>query len=186
MRKEEDCNERQLAASREDRERFVNNLLERVTRFLSEEASVQVRSISLNPATIDKLDLKSITSILTIEDMFKMIVAFSYERPLLDAIFTEYSAGLRVEPEEYDALLEETAGDMINIVVGNALRDFQQPGYAFALSTPIIINEAKSILRYKKSDLITAEIAAEQGSMTILCITPGGFYSKKLDIEVFE
>jgi len=172
-----------LVVSPDERERFLRDLVDRSSLFLEREVSVPVKGVILNPHTIDKLDLESITSILTVEDLNKMIVAFSFQRPLLDTIFRVYSEGLRIDPTEYTALLEETAGDMINIVVGNALSGFQKPGYAFALSTPIIINEAKSILRYKKSELVTARISTDSGTMIVLCITPGAYYDTRLNIE---
>lgn len=175
-----------LTMSPEERAGFLDNLVRRCGRFLEEEAAIAVTEVTHNPHAVDKLDLESITSILTIEDFHRMITAFSFQRSLLEAVFSVYSAGLAVEPEEYTALLEETAGDMINIVVGNSLGDFQRRGHAFGLSTPIIINEAKSILRYKKSELVTARIRTGAGDMLVLCISPGSFYDKKLDIEVSE
>ncbi len=178
-----DERKRPLVPTGEERAKFLESLVSRARSFLETEIGMSVPGAAVNPGSIEKLDLRNITSIITIEDQFRMIAAFSFEKALLDRIFKVYSQGIRIAPEEYAALLEETAGDMINIVVGNALVDFQQPGYAFNLSTPIIISEAKSILRYKNSELFTADISTNFGLLTIICITPGTNYGTKLDIE---
>jgi|YelNatPaOPRAMG01_1025707.scaffolds.fasta_scaffold214673_2 CheY-specific phosphatase CheX len=175
-----------LTVTTEERARFLKNLIDRSTKFLQEEASILVQTVVQTLDSINTLEIESITSILTVEDFHKTIVAFSYQRPLLEGIFMKYAEGLKVSPEEYSSFLEETAGDMINIVIGNALADFQRPGMAFNLSTPIIINEAKSIFRYKKSELITARLSTELGSMLIICVTPGAYYDRQLNIEVSE
>ncbi len=175
-----------LTVTEAERARFLQNLIDRASKFLREEASIQVNQVVQTLDSLDSLEIESVTSILTVEDFHKTIVAFSYQKPLLEAIFKKYAEGLQVSPEEYSSFLEETAGDMINIIIGNALADFQKPGMAFNLSTPIIINEAKSIFRYKKSELITARLTTEWGSMLIICVTPGAYYDRRLNIEVSE
>lgn len=175
-----------LTVTTEERARFLQNLIDRTSKFLQEEASIQVKQAVQTLDSLNTLEIESVTSILTVEDFHKTIVAFSYQKPLLEAIFSKYAEGLRISPEEYSSFLEETAGDMINIIIGNALADFQKPGIAFNLSTPIIINEAKSIFKYKKSELITARLTTELGSMLIICVSPGAYYDRKLNIEVGE
>ncbi|MFQ3619610.1 MAG: chemotaxis protein CheX [Spirochaetales bacterium] len=169
-----------------DLDRFLNNLLERTRQFLEEEGKVPVTQTIVLPDSLDRVDLKELTSILTVEDRLKLIVAFSFDRRLIEAVFEGYTMGLSVSPEEKEAIVEETAGDCINLVVGNALLDFQLPGYAFTVSTPIIINEGKSIQRYKQSHITRGEIVTERGKMFVLCITPGIYYKKTLELEVAE
>ncbi|MCX7786771.1 MAG: chemotaxis protein CheX [Spirochaetes bacterium] len=167
-------------------DQFVDRLLQRAKQFLETEGRVAVKVAKPLQGQLDRMELKDLTSILTVEDRLKLIVAFSFERSLMEAVFQGYTEGVSIEPGEEQLLMEETAGDCINIVVGNALQDFQLPGYAFTLSTPIIINEGKSIQRYKQSKLTSGEILTEKGTMLVLCITPGIYYKKTLEIEASE
>jgi len=169
-----------------DLDRFVDQLLHRGKQFLEMEGKISVMDVRPIQGQLDRMELKDLTSILTVEDRLKLIVAFSFDRSLMEAVFKGYTEGVSVAPEEQDILMEETAGDCINIVVGNALEDFQLPGYAFNVSTPIIINEGKSIQRYKQSKLTAGEIRTERGTMIVLCITPGIYYKKTLEIEASE
>jgi CheY-specific phosphatase CheX len=169
-----------------DLDQFLDRLLYRAKQFLETEGKVPVRDVRPVQGQLDRMELKDLTSILTVEDRLKLIVAFTFDRPLLEAMFQGYAEGVSVSPEEEFSLMEETAGDSINIVVGNALEDFQLPGYAFTLSTPIIIHEGKSIQRYKQSKLTAGEIQTDRGSMLLLCITPGIYYKKTLDLEASE
>lgn len=156
-----------------DARRFMETLVNRTVLYLSEEADINVQNVEYNFDGVQKLDLKELTSIITVEDSAKMTLAFSYEDRLIREIYAKYTDGLEIEESETEQYIGETAGDMINIILGNILSEFQQPGRAFALSTPIIVNKAKSIASYKKNDIYEAELKTSQGNLVIFCITPG-------------
>jgi CheY-specific phosphatase CheX len=122
---------------------------------------------------VNKLELKYLTSIIVVEDDVKLTLAFSFEKKLIEDIFKEYSKGIEIENDEVPIYIEETAGDMINIVMGNVLSYFQQLGKTIVISSPIIINGAKSISRYKDSRFYSADMLTDKGEMVIYCITPG-------------
>lgn len=162
-----------IVRSRVDAGKFMESVVRRTALFLTEEASINVGEVKYALTAVQKLQLKALTSIITVEDNAKMTLAFSYDRELIREIFTQYSEGVEIDENEEDLYTEETAGDMINIILGNVLAEFQQNDKAFALSTPIIVNEAKSIARYKSSKFFAAELATDKGTMAIFCITPG-------------
>jgi len=161
-------------------EKFMEAVVRRTVLFLADEASIIVGSENYDLTDVQKLELKELTSIITVEDDSKMTLAFTYDRELINEIFNKYSQGLEIEESEVDQYIEETAGDMINIILGNILAEFQQNGRAFALSTPVIVNGAKSIARYKNHEFFTAELVTESGTMAIFCITPGEPLRKRL------
>ena len=157
---------------------FVEKIVERSKSFLYEEGNILVKEHLLDTSESHNLVLKSLTAIITVEDSAKMILAFSYEKGLIEKLFESYSGGIEIDPDEVPIYIEETAGDMLNIVLGNVLASFQQPGIAFAISTPLIVHEAKSISKYKNTQFYSAEIKTEAGNMSIYCITPGEVYNK--------
>lgn len=158
---------------------FVEALLERTKAFLMDEGNIAIEQTFMDLSESHSLVLKTLTSIINIEDSAKMVVALSFDRELIYKIFESYSAGIEIHEDEVPMYVEETAGDMINIVVGNVLAKFQQPGHAFVISTPLIVNEAKSISKYKNTRFYSAEIKTEAGSLSIYCITPGESYRKQ-------
>lgn len=161
-------------------EKFIESVVRRTILFLAEEVSINAEDKNYELTDVQKLQLKELTSIITVEDDAKMTLAFTYDKELINEIFINYSQGLEIDESEVDQYIEETAGDMINIILGNVLAEFQQSGRAFALSTPIIVNGAKSIARYKNHEFFTAELVTGSGTMAIFCITPGEPLQKRL------
>ncbi len=164
---------RYIVQSQVDAGKFMESVVRRTSLFLADEANINVGNVKYDLTDVKKLQLKVLTSIITVEDDAKMTLAFTYDRELINEIFIKYSQGIEIDESEVDQFIEETAGDMINIILGNVLAEFQQTGRAFALSTPIIVNEAKSIARYKNTKFYTVELATGSGTMAIFCITPG-------------
>ena len=169
-----------IVQSEVDAGKFMESVVGRTVLFLVDEASINVGDVKYDLTDVKKLQLKELTSIITVEDDAKMTLAFTYDRKLINEIFSGYSQGIEIDESEVDLYIEETAGDMINIILGNVLAEFQQKGRAFALSTPIIVNEAKSIARYKNHKFYTAELETDSGTMSIFCIMPGEPLRKRL------
>ena len=169
-----------LVQSQVDVGKFIESVVRRTILFLVDEAAIKVGDVKYDLTDVKKLQLKELTAIITLEDIEKMTIAFTYDRKLINEIFSGYSQGIEIDESEVDLYIEETAGDMINIVLGNVLAEFQQNGRVFTLSTPIIVNEAKSIARYKKHKFYTAELATDPGTMAIFCITPREPLAKRL------
>ncbi|MFZ5354642.1 MAG: chemotaxis protein CheX [Bacillota bacterium] len=157
---------------------FMEAIVKRTKSFLEEEGGITELSDTIDFHESQSLVLKSMTAILTVEDGTKTVLAFSFDRELIDRLFEQYSLGIEIPEDEREMYVEETAGDMINIVVGNALARFQKPGVAFKISTPLVINEVKSISRYKSTRFYRSQISTEAGSMTVYCVTPGELYNK--------
>jgi CheY-specific phosphatase CheX len=176
----------ELMLTEQDLLRFLDRLLHRSRVFLEEEGKTRVLGVYPTGRTLDRIDLRAITAILTVEDRLRLIVAFSFEHSLLESVFQGCAGGIPMKTDEVELLMEETAGDCLNIVVGNALEEFQLSGYAFTVSTPIIIKEGKSIQRYRQSKFAAGEIHTDAGNMVVLCINPGIYYKRTLDLEVAE
>ena len=172
-----------IVQSQVDANKFMESVVRRTILFLADEASIEVGNVKYAPTDVKKLQLKKLTSIITVQDDTKMTLAFSYDSEIINEIFAKFTQGIEIEENETDQYIEETAGDMINIILGNILAEFPQNGRAFALSTPIIVNEAKSITRYKNQKFYTAELATSAGMMAIFGIIPGKPLLKRLALK---
>lgn len=169
-----------------DAKKFIEAVVKRTTSYLSDEAFINTLEIKYDLNTKKQFSLRNLTSIITIEDNLKITLAFSYDNSLIEKIFKEYSQDIEIEADEVQSYIEESAGDMLNIVLGNVLRQFQQSGKAFGISTPVIINDAKSIGKYKDTQFFAAELKTDFGMMSICCITPGEQFRKQLKSERSE
>lgn len=166
-----------------DAKRFIEAVVERTATYLSDEVFINVLEIKYDLNNEKQFNLRNLTSIITVEDRLKITLTFSYDKNLIEKIFEGYSQGIEIADDEIQYYIEESAGDMLNIVLGNVLSQFQQSGKAFSISTPIVINGAKSIAKYRNTQFFAAELKTDFGIMSICCITPGEQIRKQLKSE---
>lgn len=129
-----------------DASKFMESIVQRTVLFLAEDAAVNARDVNYELSDVQKLQLKEITSIITVEDDAKMTLAFSFDRTLIYKIFVQYSQGIEIDQSEIEMYIEETAGDMINIVLGNVLAQFQRNDRSFAVSTPLVTSHGQEAM----------------------------------------
>lgn len=121
---------------------------------------------------VQKIELRFLTSLLVLEGRSKLYVAFSFQRPLIEQAFRVYSEDIEVAEGEREGYMEETAGDMINIIVGNATARLPSDDTTITISPPIVITEAKSIFRHKDARFHAASLDTDYGKMDVYCISP--------------
>ena len=83
---------------------------------------------------IHRLKLKHVTALLNVGGNINMYVGVSFDEPLIEKVFDAYCEDLEIEEDERDEYIEETAGDVINIVVGNSTADLADSGMVINLS----------------------------------------------------
>lgn len=166
--------ERNLTSTDEYTVNLSNAVANRAVDYLLNEAGINLINYNNHETyMVEDIRLDYLTSIIAVEDKMKFTLAFSFEKELIEKIFVEYSKGIEIEKEEVSSYIEETAGDMINVVMGNVLKGFSEKGKFIHISVPIIVNEAKSIYKYKNSKFFKNKIKTEWGLLIIYCITPG-------------
>ncbi|MCP4452980.1 MAG: chemotaxis protein CheX, partial [Planctomycetes bacterium] len=86
-----------------------------------------------------------------------------------------------IEEDEREEYVEETAGDVINIIVGNATAALQSDGVVIQLSPPVILTEAKKIGRQKDACFYMADMKTPYGEMTVFCAGPKKLLDEQLN-----
>lgn len=160
---------------------FLRALTRRTEAFFREELGIHLADGNMQIDDVQKLDLKHLTAIMSATGELKLYLAYSFEAALIDAAFTAYTADLEIDPDERGDAIQETAGDIINIIVGNALADLAATGPAIALSPPIILTEAKSVMRHRGAKFASAELGTAVGNLSIHLIGPGELFNDSLE-----
>ncbi|MBF0200560.1 MAG: chemotaxis protein CheX [Desulfamplus sp.] len=148
---------------------IIKIISQRAAKFLKDEMAIDTESHEVNLIPSNRFMLNYLTTVLTIGGDININVIFSFEHTLIRKIFEIYTEELDVLPEEEQEYIEETAGDMINIVVGNSTVEFRNRE-AVSLSPPIMISEAKSIAKSKHSDFFVNHLRSIHGTLSIFCI----------------
>ena len=160
---------------------FLSALARRTDAFFREELGIVLSPPSYLIDDVQKLDLRPVTAIMSAAGGLKLYLAYSFDVSLLDAAFVAYTEGLDIAEDEREDAIQETAGDIINIIVGNALADIAGSGPAIILSPPIILTEAKSVMRHRAAKFVSAELAAQPGVLSIHLIGPGELFDDSLE-----
>lgn len=150
---------------------LISIISKRTIAFLNDELNIQVKAQDMGLLPLHRLELCYLTTLLTVGGDININVIFSYERKLMEKIFETYTEDLNLLPEERLEYIEETAGEVINIVMGNSTVDFRE-SKTVNLSPPIVISEAKSIAKSKSSEFFVNHLRTIHGTLTIVCVAP--------------
>lgn len=156
-------------------------IVERAVAFFRDDLRMNASLIVHGQESQLKLQMRHLTSLLAVDGGTGLYLAFSFEKPLIERAFEVYVEDIEVAEEEREKYIEETAGDIINIIVGNAAGSLSPQNPPVVLSPPVVISEAKSIFRHKEAQFYTTCLDTDYGKMDICCIGP-----KKLFDEQFR
>lgn len=106
---------------------------------------------------------------------------FSFDEPLIHKIFEIYAGDLDISAEEQEQMMEETAGDLLNIVVGNVLNAFTDKGERTSMTPPLTVTAAKSIIRHKNAMFNVADLKTKYGTVSVFCIGPKALFDQELN-----
>ncbi len=151
-------------------------VVDRTSSFLKEEIDIEVKS-SESIEDINLLKLRHLTTLVTIGG--DIYVAFSFDEKLMDQIFVVYTEDVEIEPDERQEYLEETAGDVINIIIGNAAANFEGTDGAIQLSPPMMIPDVKRIVHRRGTQVVTCNLHTDHGDMSINCIASEALIGNK-------
>jgi CheY-specific phosphatase CheX len=151
---------------------FINHVVDVSMNFLAEETQLESKKLVSAIKDLQKLQLRYMTSIMSVEGNLKMLLAFSFDKNLIEEVFRRYAQDIEIDESEIGLYIEETAGEIINIVLGNAISKLNIKNHVISLSPPVVILEAKSITRIKESEFFTYILTTDFGVMEIFCVCP--------------
>lgn len=161
--------------------RLVEAVSARAASFLASEADISVTDTEFYFHDVKRLNLDALTSIISVEGHLSVLFAFSLSQALAEQINLGYTKELQPTEQELEEYLEETLADMINVILGNVLTQFQLAGEAIHLSPPVVISEAKNICRNKQAKFMTSRLNTSYGVLDVYCIGPKELFDQKLN-----
>ena len=108
---------------------LIDVVEQRAREYLLDEIGLEVTRIERHLEDVTRLGLKYLTSLVAVGGNLQVYLAFSFDEPLIRKIFEVYTSDVELDDDE-DHYIGETAGDMINVVVGNALAALGDKGPA--------------------------------------------------------
>jgi CheY-specific phosphatase CheX len=164
-----------------DFRRLMEAMTRRTEAFLAEELDIPAQARDKDIDQAHKIELKHLTSIMGVEGHFGVYLAFSFEEKLIRQALDAFADDVEIEEDERDLYLEEAATEILNTIVGNATADFNQTGPAIRLSPPIVVTEARKVLRHKGAQFFSTRLQTAYGVLDIHCIGPKELFDEQLN-----
>ncbi len=143
--------------------------------FLDNEIGIKVKKEAAYVLCSSQFEFKPVTALMSISGCFRLTITFSFDKTLIAQIFQVYAQGLSFEDNDLALHIDETAEDMINIVIGNSTAELAEGGTTVHISVPIVIHEADGNA-IGAMELLTATLFTEFGDMMITAIPADSDY----------
>jgi len=160
---------------------LMDVMTRRTINFLTDELEIELQSRGDLQDSTHKIELLHLTSIMGIEGHIGVFLAFSFDEGLIHNALESFADDIDIDEEEKDLYLEEAAMEILNTIVGNATADLGEKGNIITLSPPIIVSEARSVLRHKKARFYSVNLQTSAGELQIHCIGPKELFDDKLN-----
>jgi CheY-specific phosphatase CheX len=162
----------------EDIEHILEVIVDIASDFLDKQIDVKVDKKAQKAECSSYFQLKPYTALMSISGSFSMNITFSFDTSLIEQIYRVYCHELEIEDHERLEHIDETASDMINIVIGNSTEQLAFDGTVVRISVPIVLNEAKS-LSIKDVRFLTTTLFTSFGEMMITAMPNTGDFGQK-------
>jgi CheY-specific phosphatase CheX len=146
---------------------IIENLQIRTASYLGEDIGIEVGLKSVF-GVLGQLKLKNITTIIHGTGVLGGAFLFSCDKALAVRIVHAFVFG-EVSPDEEEELIEECLNEVLNIVLGNALKDCTYGSHEIGFETPFATREMTKLPDLYTS-IVGQEVQTSDGSYTIAYI----------------
>jgi len=161
---------------------ILEPLIKRAISFTQEKAEIKILDTKVEITCPNKIELKKNTAMLGTGGSIQIIITLGYDNILLDKLVEAFLEGDKVDNGELEEIRESVACEVVNIIVGNALKN-PINDTVLSITPPILIYEAKKIFKYRNSKIATAVIMTQYGEMLISAIGPKELFVEELEFK---
>lgn len=157
-------------------------VLTRTRDYLQQEIGLSVIRAEPRTGNMDALRLRDVTAAACTGGPVRLIIAFSFQRPLLEHIREVVTAAIDVRPDERELFLRETAAETANFILGHATADLAEDGDDMVLSPPTVLDGERNITRPRKAIFTSIEMMTSHGTLEINFVGPPELFDNQLNI----
>jgi len=153
--------------------KIIDLVTENCVRLLEREFSLEVLKTTTYMKDVVKINPDYLNSFIVLRGHVPSVFAFSYEKRLIDFVFKKFINGIDVDDSEVELYKEESAGEIMNMIIGNSLRDFKSAKSLIKLSPPVVHRCSKNLINKEDTEFYCTKIATSRGKLNIyLLIRP--------------
>lgn len=163
-------------------EQLLIPIISRIKSFLEDDMSIAVVNDESKIVNSEHITLKEKTVLIGTGGSVQLIITIGFDEELLDKLVEEFCYGEVYEGEELLEIQDSVACEVSNTVIGNAIKNPIDDS-AINITPPILIYEAKSLVKYKNSMILETEINTVLGDIKLTAIGPKEVFSNKLNLK---
>lgn len=162
-------------------ERLIQAVARRSVTFLREEMGLEVEEVARTPQCVTRLVLRDTTAMVSVGGNMGVYIALSFDAPAIRHIFLAYTQDLDIPSDQEPTYIDETAADVVNTIVGNALSDAPDGATAISLTPPVVMSQAKSLICHKDAYFYLSDLCTPLGDISIMYIGPKSLFDETLE-----
>ena len=159
----------------------VEVVVKRTVSFMREELGVAPTGVKRHGGRPESLQLRDVTAIVGVGSRSGLYIAFSYDDSLIRAMMRRYTADLGVAPDEEELYVQETASDIVNVIVGNCTAELSKRREPVSLSPPVLMVGARTITGRPGTTVATLTLQFQEGLLDLAFVGPKVMFDEHLN-----
>jgi CheY-specific phosphatase CheX len=155
----------------------------RTVEFLRDELGLEVDGIERRQRCEGPVVLRSMTAIVGVGSRAGLYIAYSYDNSLIRAMTKRYTAELSIAPEEEELYVQDTASEIVNIIVGNSTADLARRGELITLSPPVLVVGACTIQGPRQTTIAALTLRYPEGALDVAFVGPQLLFDNHLKFQ---
>jgi CheY-specific phosphatase CheX len=160
----------------------MQSALARTRSYFESEFGISETVVETGAGDVNSLTLLDMTAIIGMGGQINLLIAFSFQSSLIDALYQRMTSDLDVQPDKIEMYREAAAGDVVNTVLGHCTIDLQKlDQQGISMTPPVILDQVKTIQRMKNSMFHTQSLSTALGRMNISLVGPRELFDTDLE-----
>lgn len=160
----------------------MQSAIARTRSHFESEYGVSVTEVESGAGDLDSLTLLDMTAIIGMGGRVNLLIAFSFQEGLINALYQRMTEDFDVQPDEIEMYREAAAGEVVNTILGHCTIDLQKlDQQGITMTPPIILDHAKTIRRMKNSMFYTQGLNTAFAHVNISLVGPRELFNTNLD-----
>lgn len=163
-------------------DQVMQSVIARTSSHFEGEFGIGVTEADSGGGDMDSLSLLDMTAIIGMGGRVNLLIAFSFQEGLINALYQRMTADFAVEPDEVEMYRQAAAGEVVNTILGNCTIDLQKlDRQGISMTPPVILDRVKTIHRMKDAMFFTQTLNTVLGRMNISLVGPRELFDTRLN-----
>ncbi len=152
-----------------DNAKLILNLLSnRTLDYLINDMHLEIKNSTINIEIVNSFSLEEFSALIALKEDMNGTIGLSTSTSLTHYLTRKFVFG-EVSVEEVEDMAAETIAEILNIVLGNILKNFPivQKGGKVNISTPYIMTSSSEISKSKKGSILICRFDTNHGKVIL-------------------